>query len=193
MASNGLTEFRAVLSDFRQLGSLALKGAIAAPLADIWLKIGPPPSRSIGMLATLLEFLAVIWVFQFWFDAEDRSLRLRMKVALGVFIVSLPSSLVLLERFSVSPGQDKDRVIEGYALQPDVKTLVTSSYTPEQALRESEYDPEKVWTRQSIVVLRAIISGLWILAFVCFAVYLTVFIILQRRRHPVAAVQERSG
>src|SRR5208283_5698395 len=109
MAATGLSEFKEVLSDFQQLGSLALKGAIAAPLADIWLKLGPPPSKSIGMLAALLEFLAVIWVFQFWFDAEGRSLRLRMNVALGLFVISLASSLVLLERFSVSPGQDRDR------------------------------------------------------------------------------------
>jgi len=181
MVSTGLAEFKAVLSDFRQLASLALKGAIAAPLADIWLKLGPPPARNIGTLAALLEFLAVIWVFQSWFDANDRSLRLRMNIALGLFVISLASSLILLERFSVSPGEGRERIIEGYSLRPDMKTLVTSSYTAEQALQESEYDPEKVWTKQSIVALRTVISGLWILAFACFAVYLTVFVILQRR------------
>ena len=46
MANTGLSEFKAVLSDFQQLGSLALKGAVVAPLTDIWLKLGPPPANA---------------------------------------------------------------------------------------------------------------------------------------------------
>jgi hypothetical protein len=192
MATTGLSEFKEVLSDFQQLGSLALKGAVAAPLADIWLKLGPPPPKAIGALTALIEFVAIVWVFQFWSNAEERKLRLGMFIALSIFLTALVSSLVLLGRFTVSPGQGRDPVIEGYALRVDVKPIVTESYSPEQALRESEYDPDKVWTRTSIAVMRILITVTWMATFACFAVYLTVFIILQRRRRPLPLVQEPS-
>jgi hypothetical protein len=102
------------------------------------------------------------------------------------------SSLVLLERFTVSPGECRDRVVVGYSLRSDVKPIVNESYTPEQALRESEYDPDKVWTKESIDVLRTLITVTWMATFAGFAVYLTVFIILQRLRHPVSPIQEPS-
>jgi hypothetical protein len=192
MANNGISEFKAVLSDFQQLGSLALKGAIAAPLADIWLNLGPPPAKAVGGLTALIEFVAVVSVFQFWSNSEERKLRPRMLIALSVFVVCLLSSLMLLDRFTVSPGAGRDRIIEGYSLRPDVKHLIDESFTPEEALTESEYDPDKVWTRGSIAVLRALITVAWMATFAGFAVYLTLFIILQRRRHSVAVAQERS-
>jgi hypothetical protein len=191
MAETGLSEFKEVLSDFQQLSSLALKGIVAAPLMDIWLKLGPPPAKAIGALTALMEFVAVVGVFQFWSDTKERNLRVRMLIALGVFLAGLVSSLVLLQRFTVSPGQGRDRVVEGYSLRADIKPIVNESYTPEQALRESEYDPDKVWTRESIALLRVLITVTWMATFAGFAVYLTVFIILQRRRRPVALVQER--
>jgi hypothetical protein len=192
MASTGLSEFKEVLTDFQQLGSLALKGAVAAPLADIWLKLGPPPSKVIGVLTALMEFVAVVGVFQFWSNTKALKLRVRMLIALAIFLVGLVSSLVLAEMFTVSPGQGRDRVVEGYSLRPDAKPIVNESYPPEQALRESEYDPDKVWTKESIVVLRTVITATWMATFASFAVYLTVFIILQRRRHPVPLVPQPS-
>jgi len=190
MAATGLAEFKEVLSDFRQLASLALKGVVAAPLADVWLKLGPPPSKAVGVLTALVEFLAVVWVFQFWFNAEERKLRVRMFIALAIFLVGLVSSLGLFARFAVSPGQGRDRVIEGYSLRPDVRPIINESYTPEQALRESEYDPDKIWTKESIAILQTLITVTWIGTFACFAIYLTIFIIFQRRRRPVPLVQD---
>ena len=60
-----------------------------------------------------------------------------MRVALVVFFVGLVSSLALLDLYSVSPGQGRERVIEGYALRSDIEPLISSSYTPDQALRAS--------------------------------------------------------
>ena len=192
MAATGLSEFKEVLSDFQQLRSLALKGVVAAPLADIWLKLGPPPPKAIGALTALMEFVGVVCVFQFWLNSKERKLRIRMLIALGICFVGLVSSLLLLGIFTVSPGQGRDRVVEGYSLRPDVKGIVNESYTPEQALRESEYDPDKVWTRDSIAVLQTLIVVTWMATFAGFAVYLTVFIILQRRRHPTPLAQQPS-
>jgi hypothetical protein len=189
MEATGLSEFKDVLSDFRQLSSLALKASVAAPLADILLKLGPPPSKAVGVLTSLTEFVAIVWVFQFWSNAPERKLSVRLKIALCLFFVGIVSSLVLLERFTISPGQGRERVIEGLTLRPDVKAVVDASYTPEQALRDSEYDPDKVWTKQSIAVLRTFITVIWMATFACLGIYLTGFIILQRRRQSVPRVR----
>jgi hypothetical protein len=182
MASTGLAEFKEVLADFRQLGSLALKCTVAVPFADLWLKLGPPPARSIAVLTSLLEFLAVVWVFHFWYHVTDNKLNSRMKIALVLFCVGIVGSLFLMNKFTVSPGEGRDRVVEGWIIRPDIEPLIGSSYTPEQALKDSEYDPEKVWTKDSVVVMRTLITVVWIGTFDCLAIYLTVFIIAQRRR-----------
>jgi hypothetical protein len=180
--TNGLTEFRETLADFRQLGSIALKLAIAAPLADIGLKLGPPPKNAVAILTSLMEFVAIVWVFYFWHDVQARKLSVRMKVALAVFCFGMVGSLVLFDRFTVLPGQGRERVIEGITLRSDVRPILGPSYTPEDALRDSEYDPDKVWTKWSVSMLRAIVTVGWLLTFVGLAVYLTTFILLQRRR-----------
>ena len=183
MAKTGLAEFKDVLSDFQGLSSLALKGVVAAPLAGIWLKIGPPPSREIGVLTALIEFMSVVCVFQFWCNAKERKLHIRMLISLSIFLICMVGYLALMGIFTVSPGKGRDRIVQGYSLRSDIKPLVNESYTPEQALRESEYDPDKVWTKMSIELMRTLITITWITTFVGFAVYLTVFVILQRRRH----------
>jgi len=180
--SSGLSEFKETLADFRQMGSLALKLAIVAPLADIGLNMGLAPKNSVAILTSLMEFIAIVWVFHFWHDAEARKLNARMKAGLVLFCLGLVGSLVLLERFTVPPGQGRERVIEGISIRPDVRLLLGPSYTAEDALRDSEYDPDKVWTSGSIAALRTVITVIWLFTFVSLAVYLTTFILLQRRR-----------
>ena len=193
MPRTGLSEFAAVLKDFRKLHSIALKGAVAAPIADIWLKLGPPPSKTVSALTSLLEFLALVWVFHFWSNLPKEKLGLRMKIALGLFLLGMMGSFFMLERFSISPGSGQEKVIEGFTLRPDITPVVNASYTPEQTLRDSEYDAEKVWTRESIATMRSAIVFLWIGSFSCVAIFLASFIIAQRRqdsavsRNPSAA------
>jgi len=183
MARSTLHEFTEVLADFRQLGSLALKGAVAVPLADTWLKLGPPPTSAIAVLTSLMEFISVIWVFHFWQASKERQLGKRMKVALGGFAVGLVCSLALMWQFTVLPGHGRERVIVGFQLRQDVKPVLSPQYAPYDALRDNEYDPDKVWTRESITILRTLITVIWIFTFTSLAVYLTAFIMLQRCRY----------
>jgi hypothetical protein len=182
MASVGLNEFKSVISDFKKLNSLALKGAIVAPLIDLWLQVGPMPSKPAAVLSSLVEFIVVIWVFQFLYQADERKLKLGMNAALILFSAAMFMSLILLWTFSIAPNQSRQRVVEGYSLREDVRPLINDSYTAEEALRESAYDASKVWTKSSIVIVTLLISVTWIAAFASFAFYLTVFIVLQRRR-----------
>src|SRR5713226_59463 len=118
MERAALEEFKEVLSDFRQLASLALKGAVGAPLTDLWLRIGPLPTKPIAVLSSLVELLAVVWVFQFWHDIEGPKLKARMKVALTFFCIGMVASLMLLWMFTITPGQGRERIVEGFSLRP---------------------------------------------------------------------------
>lgn len=186
MPTTALSEFTEVLGDFRQLGSLALKGAVAAPLADLWLKLGPPPTNAIAVLTSLAEFVTVIWVFHFWHDTDERQIKSGMKVSLICFVASLVACLVLLEQFTVTPGPGRDRIIIGFHIRPDVQPILTPMYKAEDAMRDNEYDADKVWTRESISIARIAVTLTWLLSFSCLAVYLTAFIMSQRRRSALA-------
>jgi hypothetical protein len=178
-----MSEFKAVVSDFGQLSSLALKGVFAAPCLDLWLKIGPPPARAIAVLASLAEFLTVVWGFHFWSNLSRRRLNTRIRFALGLFCVGLASTLFLVTMFTESPGEGRDRVVKGLAVREDVQHIIGPTYSPEQALKDSEYDPTAVWTQSSIAFMRVILTIAWLVTFASLAGYLTGFILQQRRRY----------
>jgi len=181
-ASTGMSEFKDVMADFGQLSSLALKGVVTAPLIDLWLRLGPPPAKSMAILTSLFEFVVVVWGFHFWSSIDIQKLNKRMKIALCIFCVGLISSLFLMSMFTVSPGVGRDRVIEGWAVRTDVKPVLNTSYSSEQALRDGEFDPTAVWTATSVATMRILITVVWLVTFAALAGYLTTFIMLERRR-----------
>jgi hypothetical protein len=182
MAVDQLREFGEVLADFKQLSSVTLKGVFIVPMATIWLNVAPPPVSVTSVSTSTLELLAAMWVFQFWYMTPERLLERRMKIAILCFSVGLVSFLFLNQSFVVSPGSGQGRVIEGFSVRPDVAAVLSSSYRVEDALRDSEYDPQKVWTERSIAIVKNVLLSLWIFTFTCLAVSLTIFVVLQKRR-----------
>jgi hypothetical protein len=177
-----LHEFGEVLSDFRNLSSVALKGVFLVPMATIWLNVAPPPVSITSVATSALQLLSAIWVFQFWYAAAQSLLESRMKIAILCFAVGLVSFLGLNQFFVISPGPDQGRIIEGYKVRPDVAPVLSSNYGADDALRDNEYDPQKVWTEQSISVVTDALLLLWIVTFASLAISLTTFILLQKRR-----------
>jgi hypothetical protein len=182
MAVNQLREFGEVLADFRQLSSVTLKGVFIVPMATIWLNVAPPPVSVTSVSTSTLELLAAIWVFQFWYKTPEPLLERRMKIAILCFSLGLVCFLFLNQSFVVSPGSGQDRVIEGFSVRPDVAAVLNSTYRVEDALRDGEYDPQKVWTEQSIAIVKNALLLLWIFTFISLAVSLTIFVVLQKRR-----------
>ena len=182
MAVSQLREFGEVLADFRQLSSVMLKGVFIVPMATIWLNVAPPPVSVTSVSTSTLELLAAIWVFQFWYRTSEPLLERRMKIAILSFALGLICFLFLNQSFVVSPGSGQGRIIEGFNVRPDVAAVLNSNYRVEDALRDSEYDPQKVWTEQSIAIVKNVLLSLWIFTFICLAVSLTIFVVLQKRR-----------
>jgi hypothetical protein len=182
MAKTGLEEFKDVLKNFRELGSFAIKGTVALPLLNLWLKVGPPPTAAISALTSAMEFLAVMWVFHFWHLTPAKRLDTRMRVSAAVFCVALILSGVLIEGFTTRPPPARDRLVLGCVLRADVQPLINATYTPSDALRDAEYEPQRVWTPGSIVFIHVVLIASWLIAFVSVSLFLSIFIIQQKRR-----------
>jgi hypothetical protein len=181
MAKTGLEDFKQVLKSFHELGSLAIKGTVALPLVNLWSKLGPPPTAGVSLMTSATQFLAVMSVFHFWQGVAPRRLNFRMKVSAIVFCVALCASGVLIDRFTSHPRPHSDPIVCGYRLRPDVRPLISASYTASDALRDAEYDAERVWTPGSITLIHAVLIACWLLTFVSVSVFTSTFIILQKR------------
>jgi hypothetical protein len=180
MARTGLQEFRKVWTDVRDLSALAVKGTIAAPAINLWVKLGPPPTPAVSALTSVAAFLSVIYTFHFWFSLARKKLDTRMRICLITFCIALASSAMLLEVFTLGPPH-RDRIVTGYSLRPDVKPVIKNTFTARDALQGAEYDPYEVWTRASIAVVHVALVTCWIITFVALSVFLSSFVIVQRR------------
>jgi hypothetical protein len=179
---NALGEFRTVLSDFRSLSSLALKGAVVAPLAAMWLKTGLPQSGLMAGLTSLAEFVTIASVFQVCRDWSAAKLKMRMRIFGCWFALGLVGFLIGFGVLTTVPGMKQDRVVKGFIVRDDVSKLLSPAYSADDALRDSEYDPNKVWTTFSVLVSGLLLQLSWLSMFTGFAAGLTVVSLLERRR-----------
>ena len=177
-----LREFRSVLSDFKDLSALAFKGIIVAPVSAVWLNSGLPFPALTALVTSIFVLVTQIWVFQIWCTISTPKLKRRMHVGVICLGISLIGFLFLVGLFTVEPGTGRDRVVEGWVVRSDVKPLLNSGYTAEDALHDSRYDAKQVWTSSSVAFVTAILQLTWLVAFTSFAALVSSFIVLQRRR-----------
>lgn len=182
MPNAGLEEFKRVATDFTDLGALGLKLAVAAPFIDLAVKLGPPPVSTVSALTCISEFIALLWAFQFWSPLDPPAQNRRMKIAFICFCVGLIASIAMIELFTVSPGAGRERIVEGFVLQPSVKPLIGPVLSSRDALRAAQYDASEVWVQSSIAAVHLSLIALWCLTFASLASYISLFVIMQRAR-----------
>jgi hypothetical protein len=194
MAKTGLEEFREVLADFKSLTTVAVKGAVVAPLADFVLQVGAPWPQGVPVITSVVELLALICVFHFWFGRSYKQLTRRMQVFLVVLVVSFFGHLYLLDAYTfVSPATSK-RYAKGFVVRPDVQRLIPGEFkTPEEVLSNSEYKEEEVWTAGSITAARLTLLAIWLTIFISLSGFIGTFIMAQRRKTVRAPVRRRTS
>jgi len=193
MAKTGLEEFREVLADFKSLSTLAVKGAVVAPLADLVLHVGAPWPPGVPLITSTVELITLICVFHFWFSKSYKQLTQRMKIFLVVLCVSFFGHLYLLDAYTfVSPATSK-RYAKGFVVRPDVQQLIPVAFkTPEEVLSNYEYKEEAVWTAGSITAARLSLLAVWLIVFASLSGFIGTFIMAQRRKTVKAPARQRT-
>jgi hypothetical protein len=187
VARNGLEEFKEVMADFRSLTSLATKGAVAVPFADLVLRqfdtgISPPWPPGILIITSIAELLTLIFVFNFFFKSTRKALNKLMLALITVLCLSFVGYLYLFSTYTEKHPKTKQAVILGYEpVNNDIKQAFAEGYTVNQMLEENEFAPEKIWTQNSITIIRIVILLVWLVVFVSFSSFVASFVMLQRR------------
>lgn len=180
--TTGLDTFKDVVKDFRSIGGLVTKGAIALPLVDLFLEFGPPWPKASWILAGIVELLVLITVFEYWYRSPRYKLRRRMGAFMVGFLVIVTAFLFLDSELVHSDPSDGRRVVGGFNVRSEVTKVRLPGQTDKQLLKEANYEPETVWTRRSITAARLSLLGSWLAAFACLAAAIAIFVTIQRQR-----------
>jgi hypothetical protein len=182
MAQSGIAEFKEVLTDFRSLTSWSIGGAVAAPLADLALKLGPPWPPGAFLISSLAEILTLIYIFHFWFRANHKQLGKRMRASVITLLLSALTYLVLFDLFTFQSPSSNQRYTKGFVPKPDKKMLLDAGRSEDEVLRGSEYNPNQVWKSWSITAVHLSLLGAWTVIFISLSIVVGSFVISQRRK-----------
>jgi hypothetical protein len=191
VANESLRDFRSFLADFRGLSSLGLKATAVAPFAGIWLKTGLPLPGLMAGLTSLAEFITVMCLFQAMEKSTNPRLKKGMYVGIWFSAASMLGLLIVFVFLTMVPGSGQDRKVKGFVVQPNVAELINGTYTVADALRDTSYDPEKVWTTWSVKTSEILLQLFWLGTFISLASVLTCFSMLERRRLNARSPEKR--
>jgi asparagine N-glycosylation enzyme membrane subunit Stt3 len=173
-AASGIQRLGALLRDVGTLAGWSVKGALAAPLADVMLELGPPWPPQSPVVTSILELAVLVLVLSL---ASNVSARRRKQLLVGFSLIAalaLLTYLVLASQLIV-PAPDGRRLVSGLTIRADVVALLGSGYSPLDVLRDAAWNPEEVWTRSSITAARLLLFSAWCTTFGAFVAFLGVF------------------
>ncbi len=183
-----LGEFWQFTKDFKSVTAWIAKAAVAAPLVDIILNIGPPwPSRvAVAILTCVVEVLVLMYSFEFWRRGSPRISEIRnvMRFGIGSFVLMFIVYIFFFASFIVEADDAWHRVVIGYQMHADVAEMVKdnpSKWTPKELIIQFQ-DEMEVWTSSSVNVMRTIFVVAWLLLWASLAVVISAFVSLQWRR-----------
>lgn len=181
-AKTGLDEFREVATDVRSISPWIIGGAVAVPLVDVVLQIGPPWPTGIGLVTSALELIVIICAFHFWHRISYRRATRVMLITLACLIVFFGAYLYFSNAYVFSSPSDGQRYVKGFVLREDIVPLIRKDYTAADALAGAQYRPDEVWTSSSITLMQLNLLLLWAISFTALSLFIATFVIYQRRR-----------
>jgi hypothetical protein len=168
-----------MVADFRTVGGITIKAALATPLVIAAVGLAPPSSLSLATVAAVAEAVALMAIFQFWRGSTRKRMNIRMSSLLVALCVFATLYWVGVEHYTlVSPK--KERIVFGYELREDVSPLISSNYTVLNALSDGQYRSTEVWTRDSVANVRCALAFLWLCSFVALASFIGSFVLTSR-------------
>jgi hypothetical protein len=179
--ATGLDLFKAVVKDFRSVTGLVAKGAVAAPLADFVLKVGPPWPSASPIITALLELIVLIGAFEFWYASPRKRQRRRMILLFTTLVTFYLIYFFVSSQYTTKHPVSGNTLAHGYTIRSDVRAAMEPGDDIYDLLSGSEFKPEEIWTTQSIAVVRIGLLTSWLGLFSSLAGFIAVFVMIQRR------------
>jgi asparagine N-glycosylation enzyme membrane subunit Stt3 len=181
--TSGLDVFRNFLDQYRRLIVVAV-GASAVPLAAALASLTPAWPRGIAGVTAVAQLLVLALVFQFLQSAR-RSTVSRIIVRSTVMLcLLLPVYFFLLSLFTYTEPASNERFTKGYECTANARIVFENScpFLGHDDLKKAEYDEERLWTVQSVSVVKSLILTVWLACFAALSTALGSFAVFQMSR-----------
>jgi hypothetical protein len=182
MPSRGLTDFFGLLTNLKRL--IGAAAAAATPLAAYTTGVAPPWPERAPIITTVVALVFVVCVYIFWARTTRRARQVWLVAALALTLLSGAAYLRLLD-YTFVAGPESQRLAKGFEMRPEAAAAGLT-------LRDVEYDPERIWTHESIRRVQTYLLASWLGFFVSLSCFLALAaMLLEGRGRGRAAARPR--
>jgi hypothetical protein len=167
-------------------GNASIWVALAAaclPVAAAFVGVSPPWPRGVTLITAVMIIIMMITFCSLLNDTPRRILALATTASLVALMLLTPAYLASLSLFTYETPTTKEHWAKGYVCT-DEATLLYKDKCPNlgvDELREAEFEAERLWTTQSITVVRLGLDLLWVGAFGALSMAMATIFVRERR------------
>jgi hypothetical protein len=176
----GIESFLSLTKYYGRIVAWALAGSLAPLLAGI-VNLAPPWPPAIVPVTSLFELIALIFAFQFLQNRQRRQINIILIVSTAVFVACLVLYLLLLSQFVFEEPLSKLRFVKGFLCTQTAKIVYPDlcPYYGDAELKKAEWEASRLWTLESITIVRIGLVLSWFSVFVWFTSILGSFVVFQ--------------
>ena len=149
----------------------ALTGATILPFVGALIGISPPWPHGAAAITAVVTCIATILIFQSLRNTSLRAInRITALSALGLALVAC-AYLIAVSLFTYQTPTTKEYWAKGFVCTAEALAIYKDK-CPNLGIDElqgAEYEAERLWTSQSVTIIRVTLVVLWLLAFVAIA------------------------
>jgi hypothetical protein len=190
-AYKGLTRFA---RDFDSLASALSKiapsisgvvGWLAGDVVPPWPSAATSKSIVVVVIVSMTVLAAVVWNDHLAVSVA----RWRLNFWAAAFVFATISYLYLWQSYvEVFPDQQDEHIVTGFIMHDLVGQMADSDpsfYTPAELLDRNERDPERVWTKSSVSIVRIALLITWTVAWLAPLLCVNIYLARWRLEHPL--------
>lgn len=191
-----LSEFWAFAADFNNVYAQIAKFAIAAPLLDLIINIGPPwPSRvAVSFSLVVIQVLVVMCSFAVWRQGRTalRVVRKWLVGAAAAFVgLFLLVYIPLFAVFVVPAPNYRNAIVRGLTYQQPIKRFLEvqesegQTWSPKALVAhfaDDVHDETTIWTPGSVALGRLFLLISWLVVGLAYALSVSAFVAIQYRK-----------
>jgi hypothetical protein len=191
-SQTGLDIFHSFLNQYRRLILIGI-GSAVVPLAAALASLTPAWPSGIAGITSVAQLLVLALVFQLLRPAGRAAVNKVMIRSIIVLCVLLPIYAVVLDLSTFTEPLSKERFTAGFECTPKAKVNYGDScpFLGLDQIKEAEYEEQRLWTPQSVSIMKSLILTLWLACFAALSTALGSFAVFQMKQTPAGTKQAR--